>query len=207
MFDLYADKTKLSLCQREPLTSGSVNAYRARFRLSEDWEGLQAAAVFRVGGQKVSVLLEEGECLIPWELLEEPGRPLFAGVYGTRGSQLVLPTMWANLGTILEGAAPGEEARPPTPDLWEQEMARKGDRLEYDGLNLSLLSGESVLSSVAVAGGEGAVAYHFGHGLKQEGLKVSVNTVDNFKGDNTLPITAAGVYAAVGNIEALLGQI
>lgn len=161
MFDLYADKTKLTLCQREPLTSGSVNIYRVRFRLSEDWEGLQAAAVFRVGSQRVSVLLENGECLIPWELLEEPGRPLFAGIYGTRESAVVLPTMWASLGTILEGAAPGEEARPPTPDLWEQQLAAKGDRLDYteDGA-LGLYSGETLLSAAVVSGGGEGAADH-----------------------------------------------
>lgn len=156
MFDLYADKTALHLCRREPLTSGSVNVYRARFRLSAEWEGLRAAAVFRVGSHTVSALLEDGECLIPWELLEEPGRPLFAGVYGVRGDEVVLPTVWANLGTILEGAAPGEEARPPTPDLWEQELAQKGDRLDYtEAGELGLYAGENLLS--AVPGGSGAV--------------------------------------------------
>lgn len=50
-------------------------------------------------------------------------------------------------------------------------------------------------------------AYKFGHGLKQEGLTVSVNSVDDFLGDNTLPMTAAGVQATVGNIEALLETI
>lgn len=49
--------------------------------------------------------------------------------------------------------------------------------------------------------------YKFGHGLKQEGVTVSVNSVDDFSGDNTLPMTAAGVYASVGNIEALLETI
>ena len=90
---------------------------------------------------------------------------------------------------------------------YQQELAKKGDSLSYDGLNLTLLSGERPLSSVPVAGGGGAVVYHFGHGLRQDGLHVWVDAVDDFHGDNTLPMTAAGVYAAVGNIEALLGAI
>lgn len=36
---------------------------------------------------------------------------------------------------------------------------------------------------------------------------LSVNTTNDMEADNTLPITAAGVFAVVGNIEALLGTI
>ena len=36
---------------------------------------------------------------------------------------------------------------------------------------------------------------------------LSVNTTDDMEKDNTLPITSAGVYATVGNIEALLKTI
>lgn len=40
----------------------------------------------------------------------------------------------------------------------------------------------------------------------KEGV-LSVNTTDSMEQDNTLPITSAGVYATVGNIEALLKTI
>lgn len=36
---------------------------------------------------------------------------------------------------------------------------------------------------------------------------LSVNTTDKMEQDNTLPITSAGVYTTVGNIEALLKTI
>ena len=36
---------------------------------------------------------------------------------------------------------------------------------------------------------------------------LSVNTTDRMEQDNTLPMTSAGVYATVGNIEALLKTI
>lgn len=154
-----------------------------------------------------TVLLDDGgECVIPWEVLTFHGQPLMAGVFGTQ-EDAVLPTTWASLGTVLEGVptdAPG--SRPPTPDAWGQELAGKGDALSYDGLNLSLMSGERALSTVEVAGKEGIV-YRFGHGLKQSGLDVSVDAVSDFSGDNTLPMTAAGVQARVGNIEALLATI
>lgn len=207
MFELYANKNQLCVGQREAVTSGSVNVYRVVFGFSEDWEGLVKTAVFRAGGVSVSVALGVfGECSIPWEVLETPLLRLEAGVYGTQGGEVVLPTVWADLGFILTGAAPGDEARPPTPDLWQQELARKGDRLDYteDG-KLGLWSEEKLLSAVPASGG--GMAYGVGHGLKVVGGDLTVNSVSDFKGDNTLPMTAAGVDTVVGNIEALLATI
>ena len=42
--------------------------------------------------------------------------------------------------------------------------------------------------------------------LSEDGV-LSVNTTDQMEQDNTLPITSAGVFATVGNIEALLKTI
>ena len=149
MFELYAKKNQLQLCKREPLTSGSVNVYEAKFGFSEDWAGLEKTAVFRAGEASASVLLEEsGECVIPWEVLQKPGVRLEAGVYGTRGGEVVLPTVWADLGFVCAGAAPGDNALPPTPDLWRQELDGKGDKLDLEGLRLRLMSGDKPLSEV-----------------------------------------------------------
>lgn len=43
--------------------------------------------------------------------------------------------------------------------------------------------------------------------LKLENGILSVNTTNEIEEDNTLPITSAGVFATVGNIEALLNTI
>lgn len=50
-------------------------------------------------------------------------------------------------------------------------------------------------------------AFEAGNGLTLENGVLSVNTTNDMEQDNTLPITAAGVYTAVGNIEALLKTI
>lgn len=161
MFVLYAEKNRLTVREKEPVTSGSVNVCPVQFEFSPDWDGLSRTAVFQAGCRTWSVLLEDGgTCTIPWEALEYPGCHLFAGVYGQRGADLVLPTIWADLGTVLEGAAPGEEAQPPTPDLWQQELAKKGDRLAYTETGaLGLYAGDRVLSSVP-AEGEGGTTDH-----------------------------------------------
>lgn len=209
MFELYAAKNQLCVRRREPVTSGSVNVYRVVFGFSEDWEGLVKTAVFRAGGVGASVALGAfGECPIPWEVLEHPGVRLEAGVYGTRGGEIVLPTIWVDLGYVETGAAPGDEARPPTPELWEQELAKKGDALRYtENGKLGLFSGERLLSAVTVSGGGGGLPFGVGHGLKIVNGDLTVNSVSDFKGDNTLPMTAAGVDLVVGNIEAILETI
>ena len=154
MFILYADKTRLTVRQREPLTSGSVNIYQIQLEFSSDWDGLTRTAVFRAGWKSVSVLLDEtNTCTVPWEVLESPEIKLLCGVYGMQGSETILPTVWADLGWIALGVRPDGDTRPPTPDLWQQELARKGDALDYDGLNLSLKSGDKTLSTVQITGG------------------------------------------------------
>ena len=54
---------------------------------------------------------------------------------------------------------------------------------------------------------EGGVSFETGETLTLKDGILSVNTTDQMEQDNTLPITSAGVYATVGNIEALLKTI
>lgn len=114
IFILYAEKNRLTVQAREPVTSGSVNVCAVQFDFSEDWEGLAKTACFRAGGKTVSVPLgADGGCVVPWEVLQDSGRLLLAGVCGRGAEGVVLPTVWASLGTVLEGTAAGEPARPP----------------------------------------------------------------------------------------------
>lgn len=114
MFVLYADKTQLVVRQREPVTSGSANAYQLQFEFSPEWEGLTKAAIFQAGCAEKSVALAGGACTIPQEVLKEPGYFLMAGVCGRMGEDLVMPTVWTNLGAIRMGAV-HEGETPDTP--------------------------------------------------------------------------------------------
>ena len=161
MFILYAEKTRLSVQKSEPVTSGSVNVNAVKFEFSPDWEGLERTAVFRAAdGEPVSVLLAAGDqCGIPWEVLSSHGQRISAGVCGTRGAELVLPTVWADLGTIQRGAMPEEASAPSTPELWEQALEKKGDALGYtEAGDLALYAGEKLLSSVPVSADHRALA-------------------------------------------------
>jgi hypothetical protein len=53
----------------------------------------------------------------------------------------------------------------------------------------------------------GGVDFETDNTLKLENGILSVNTTNDMEQDNTLPITSAGVFATVGNIEALLKTI
>lgn len=158
MFILEANKTLLRLVQKELITSGSVNVYQVRFEFSEEWDGLTRMAVFRAGTESRTVMLgDDNETVIPWEVLGKPHVHLSCGVYGTKGGDTVLPTIWTDMGNIWHGAEPAEKlSQPPTPDIWEQRLDAKADGLSYDSGTLSLLSGEKVLDSVQIEGGGGS---------------------------------------------------
>lgn len=153
MFILYADKNKLSVREREPVTNGSAGVYTVRFEFSPDWQGLTTKAVFRGSGKTLTVLLDDnGACIAPWEVLTAPGQPLMTGVFGTL-DESVLPTIWANLGTVLEGVpGDGPGAKPPTPSAWEQELAQKQDKLH--GEPSQLIGFDEQGNAVAVDAGE-----------------------------------------------------
>lgn len=163
MFKLHADKNKLALREREAVTSGSKNVYTVHFTFSADWNGLTRIAVFQYGDRKISVSLDDnGDCRIPWEVLSSYGRPLMVGVYGAQDDTIILPTVWVSLGTVLQGASLGDTPEPgPLPEDWQEALNSKGDALGYtDTGELGLYSGEELLSSVPVAGGEGGATDH-----------------------------------------------
>ena len=123
MFLLSADKSILNVLQKGTITSGSVNAYEVKFQFDSEWSGMERVAVFRVGKERVSVVLDDANmCKLPWECVRENyvGREVLAGVYGMIGETVVLPTIWCSLGNIKEGTQLGETALPPTPSAAEQ---------------------------------------------------------------------------------------
>ena len=136
MFKLYANKVKLQRIDEETVTSGSVNAYDVYFQFDSNWTGLSRTAVFLAGDIKKSVLLDDtGYCTIPWEVMQEDGRMLYAGVYGTRTDEdgtetVVLPTMWAELGQIEVGVTLGDSMQPPTPDIYNQILSAAQEAID-----------------------------------------------------------------------------
>ena len=128
MFRFYAKKVVLELNQKEIVTSGSVNVYQCQFQFDNAWDGLEKTAVFQAGNDTISTILDEtGMCIIPWEVLQDAKRTLYAGVYGTKNGNVVLPTIWASCGEIKEGVNPGESTQPPTPSVYDQILGNIGN--------------------------------------------------------------------------------
>lgn len=198
MFYVGVDKVITKVMQREDMTSGSVNIYTVYFEFSDEWEDIEKTAVFKSNKKgPVHVLLEtNNECVIPWEILTDPGAKIEVGVYGMKGDAIVIPTTWASLGTVLLGVTTGAPPKDPTPSVYQQIL--------------------TLISNGGGGGDGGGDVGNYneiiaGHGIDinptVEGKMISVVTVNNFNGDNTLPMSAAGVQNALGNVETLLSTI
>lgn len=113
-----------TVTQKPVLTSGTVGL-GVEFTFDEAWTGLRKTAVFRCGNRPIPpVLCEEDRAQVPWEALEKPGCTLFVGVYGTDSEGIDLPTVWAEVDRVREGATvPDVDPSEPTPSAYEQTLA------------------------------------------------------------------------------------
>lgn len=142
MFRLQVSKTRIEVLEVETITSGAKNAIDVKFCFSEDWKGLTKTVFFRSGKPSREVtaswlLNNENTCKIPAEVLTRPNLDLFVGVRGNsstrEGGDVVIPTIWAKLGEIKEGANGGDESENITPEEYEKLLgyiSEKQDILE-----------------------------------------------------------------------------
>ena len=155
MFRFYAKKVVLELNQKEIVTSGSVNVYQCQFQFDNAWDGLEKTAVFQAGNDTISTILDEtGMCIIPWEVLQDAKRTLYAGVYGTKNGNVVLPTIWASCGEIKEGVNPGESTQPPTPSVYDQILGNIGNLEDLQTTDKNSLV-DAINEVYETGGGEG----------------------------------------------------
>lgn len=107
------------------LTAGMVGV-PARFSFDSDWAGLNVIAVFEGSCVSKSVpLLDETSVTVPWECLVKANTRLRIGAEGRKSDgSVVIPTVWANVDYIKEGAkATDDLGNPPTPGIYDQIMA------------------------------------------------------------------------------------
>lgn len=180
---------------RKRIPAGIIGA-QVQFEFGAGWEGRSRTVVFQAGDMAKDVLLqaEESVATIPAEVVAEPIGSLRVGIYGTKADGTALPTLWAELGRVYYATDPsGDETTDPSLPVWAQ-LQQKVDALMQGG---------------GGGGGEGGGGTYFApdETLKLENGILSVNTTNDMEQDNTLPITSAAVYAAVGNIEVLLRTI
>lgn len=118
--------------QSEPLTSGMVGQ-PIHFEYSHDFDGLAVTAVFTDGKNTVDVVNPGNECVIPHEVLTTVGAMVKVGIYAVKGDELVIPTIYANIGIVLNGADPsGDVSADPTLPIWAQIQALIGDLADLE---------------------------------------------------------------------------
>ena len=233
------NKALLSEWQGKILTSGTVGE-KLQFEFSPEWDGLVKTAVFSNGVDKLpdKTIRSDNTVEIPAEALARAGVNLQVGVYGeTLDGSLVIPTVYASLGVISQGAAKTyRPAHPPAPDwtarvdrqLQEtveiaEEMQRKADAGEFNGAGLDIKGAKpgqvAVVKTVdgngkpiewepkTMEGSGGGVDFTTDKTLTLDNGVLKVNTASTVEADNTLPITSAAVFVEVGNIDALLQTI
>ena len=113
-------------CDYTVLTARSVETVTAHFGFDAEWDGYTKTAVFAGGGTVKRVLLDgSNRCIVPWEVLTQPGM-LQIGVVGTDGDK-ILPSVKAlvcvNEGIYTDGTAPSE----PTPTEYAQLISLSED--------------------------------------------------------------------------------
>lgn len=209
MFLIDVKKVIAGVTQVEDMTSGSQNVYVAQFNFSDEWQYLDRTAVFRAGETVINVVLgEDNRCMVPWEVMVDPYVEVEVGAFGTRNGNIVMPTIWASMGNMLQGVITGILGMEPTPSVYEQLL------FNYNKLVAALDAGE-LKGDTGPAGpagpqgppGESGVNWTVGHGLKLTGDELSVDMANDTNPDRTLPVSAAAMDTTVGNIEILLRAI
>ncbi len=127
MIEIKVDGQIVSVQVTQPLYSGTADVQICRFSFDKSWSGFSKTAVFRVGAEAHTKLLDENDCcILPWELLthRNVGWQLEVGMYGVSADTEIMTSVWDSLGMIREGSAPGSDARNPTDGIYEQIMAK-----------------------------------------------------------------------------------
>lgn len=118
MIQFSADIRSACVTSDDAITTGSAGI-PVQLNLSADFDGLAKTLVFSNGTAAVDLILvgDATEATVPPDVLTTPDVMLQIGVYAADSSgNIVIPTVYATAGLILQGAAPsGVDPSEPTP--------------------------------------------------------------------------------------------
>lgn len=159
----------------------------------------------RCFGCSVDVDVEDdGTAIIPAELLQD-WHPLTAYAYITddTGAYTVVQQDFI----VHKRAKPSGYVYTPTEHAGFDRLRSEIGNLD----DLTTSAKDSLVAAIneAARSGGGGTKYQIGNGLKLDVKTntLAVDTADAVERDNTKPITSAGVYLEIGNINALLATI
>ena len=121
MLHLQANGRAAYVSTDEPITTDSVGM-PVEVELDADFDGLSAVVCFKAGEATADVAVLGDPVTVPAQCLTEVGVPLHVGVYARNAAgDVVIPTVWANCGTVRQGALPsGVDPAQPEPDWTTQ---------------------------------------------------------------------------------------
>ena len=161
--------------------------------LTDEWKNADTVKL-RAKNQADIVVHEadvvDGMATVPWEALDGGGS--FSVSLFARDGDVEITTGTVTI-SLLHTLDSGLETNPPTPT-------------EFDKLRQDVEDLKEQVENLEPGNGNGT-AFKTDETLSLKNGILSVNTTDVVAQDNTLPITSAGVFATVGNIEALLKTI
>ena len=115
------------------ITAGMVGV-TVRMQYADIWDGLHKTVVFRAGTVTKDVITDDEVVTVPKEVAAAKDVYLQVGVYGVDAEgNLVIPTIWAGLGTVRDGADPSGDAETDASlPVWMQIMEMIGDLSQLD---------------------------------------------------------------------------
>lgn len=197
-------ETTGSCILRKFIPAGLVGGTVSIVFASPVWQDLKKTVVFRGEDTRIAGTFDGKTAVIPWEILEKPDVQIYFGLYGYDPERnLQLPLIEVRLGQTVKATEPNADpgADPELP-IWA-ELEERMISLE-ENLDAQV---ESSVKEYLEKNPSGGVQFETDETLTLKDGVLSVNTTNDMEQDNTLPITSAGVYATVGNIEALLKTI
>lgn len=155
--------------------------YNIKFVFDEAWNAhFVKTARFVYNGYFEDVVFEGNICKAP---VIRGATMCAVGVYAGNLCTTTPALIACHKSILCDSGLPAD----PSPDVYAQIM--------------------SLLNNGGSGGGGGGVYFETDETLTLKDGVLSVNTTNEMEQDNTLPMTSAGVYATVGNIEALLKTI
>ena len=164
------------IVHRKVIPAGIIGA-QVEFDYDEDiWHELHKTVVFK-GAVTKDVVTDANIVTIPHEVVEKPFFRLSIGVYGVDADgNIVIPTLWENIGAILDAAAPsGDTNTDPSLPVWAQIQAMIGNLDELETTARDNLV--AAVKEAAQSGGGGGSSIALDTTLTQSGKAADAKAV------------------------------
>lgn len=101
------------------VVGGTKNYLHARIKVCDDWQGEEVVAVFTTGNISKKMPVVDGECCVPWEVLQPGIRKFYVGCFA--GSRITSNAALVEVNPC--GVCDAENGLAPTPDIYDQILA------------------------------------------------------------------------------------